>query len=451
MRRLQIGLVAAGTWMVSLSAQAPGTTITKWQDGKQAAVSITYDDSTINQFRIALPLMNERGLPGTFFIVTGEIPGSKYPPMFIGRPIMEILRESATAPTTKDNVFERTSVIWYLGTIERVEAAGTANLNPQRMIQSGDFAAVDAALAKVRATGVTYTAGGKPWVPVRSQEAGRPPAAHAGGLTWDEFRREAAKGHEFANHAVSHPRLPALDEANILYEVDKAREDIRAQLGEKHTFSIEAPYGIDDERVRKVLIDRFPLTRNWVADSDDFMDGIMRGSSRDPASSTREYVQWQRGPVTATPIEQMKGWVDTSLASGTWLVLVIHGIEGVGYQPLPTETVRAYFDYIKAQESRLWVATFQDAGKYARERMRSLIATKRAGQAIDVRVSHSLDPRLYTLPLTARTTVPADWTSVQVRQGKETRTVPVQREGSVAYVQYRITPNGGVARLERGQ
>src|SRR5262245_20130263 len=123
MKSVSIALVGAVALGVSLSGQAPRTTITKWQDGKQAAVSITFDDSTINQFRIALPLMNARGLPGTFFIVTGEIPGSKNPPMFVGRPIMDILRETATVPTTKANVFERTSVLWYLGTIQRVEAA----------------------------------------------------------------------------------------------------------------------------------------------------------------------------------------------------------------------------------------------------------------------------------------------------------------------------------------
>jgi peptidoglycan/xylan/chitin deacetylase (PgdA/CDA1 family) len=451
MGRLLISLTIAALCVVPLSGRTFRTTITKWQDGKQAAVAITFDDSTINQFRIALPLLNDRRLPATFFVVTGEIPGSKYPPMFIGRPIMDVLRESATAPTTKDNILERSSVLWYLGTIERVEAAGTGIVNVQRLLQSGDFSPVDSALAALRATGVTYTSGGKPWVPVRSQEAGRPLATVPGGLTWDEFRREAAKGHEFANHAVSHPRLPALDEANILYEVDKARDDIRAQLGDKHTFSIEAPYGIDDERVRKLLIDRFPLTRNWIADTDDFMDGIMRGSSRAPGSSTREYVQWQRGPVTATPIEQMTGWIDTSLAHGTWLVLVIHGIEGVGYQPLPTEKVRAYFDYIKAQEDRLWVATFQDGAKYIRERMRSLVDTKEVGRTIEVRVSHSLDPALYQLPLTARTTVPDEWRSARVVQGKDARTVPVQRGGAESYAQYRVVPNGGVVRLTKAE
>jgi len=90
--------------------QEPRTEVTKWQDGKDACISITYDDSSINQFRVAIPLMNERGLPGTFFIITGDIDGSKYQPAFIGRPIMDILRESEKTPTSKENMLERAAM-----------------------------------------------------------------------------------------------------------------------------------------------------------------------------------------------------------------------------------------------------------------------------------------------------------------------------------------------------
>jgi hypothetical protein len=104
---------------------------------------------------------------------------------------------------------------------------------------------------------------------------------------------------------------------------------------------------------------------------------------------------------------------------------------------------------MKANEHRLWVATFRDAGKYARERMASKVTTTQAGDSIEVAVNHSLDPRLYDLPLTARTSVPGQWTSAQVTQGNVTRTVPVHREGGNSYVMFRITPNAGVARLQR--
>src|SRR4051812_4958579 len=91
------------------------TEITKWQDGKTGAVSITYDDGSINQFKYALPVMKRLKLTATFYIITGAIPGSKYQGKFIGRPIAEIIAESATVPTNSDNYFERASAAKYLG------------------------------------------------------------------------------------------------------------------------------------------------------------------------------------------------------------------------------------------------------------------------------------------------------------------------------------------------
>jgi peptidoglycan/xylan/chitin deacetylase (PgdA/CDA1 family) len=433
--------------VASVSAQSdPKTEITKWPDGKLAAIAITYDDSTINQFRIALPLMNERGLVGTFFVITAQIPGSKNMPTFVGRPIMEILEESATVPTSASNVFERTSMLRYLGEIQRNDIVLASRVQP------ANLAGVDDVLAKLRATGQTYAVGAIPYAPVRSEEAGRPAASGRGGLSWDEMRKVASQGHEIANHAVSHARLPSLDEANILYEVDKAKEELKKEMGDKHLFSIEAPYGIEDGRVRKLLINRFPLTRNWVSDSDgEFMDGIMRGDKRDPATSTKPYVEWERAPVTATTVEEMTEWVDTSMRTGAWLVLVIHGVEGVGYQPLPAANVKAYYDDIKAKSDRVWVATYQDGAKYIRERMKAVIKTAQARQAIEVTVTHPLEAKVYDVPLTARTTVPAEWTAVRVTQGQNTTKATAQKGDGRSYVQYHVNPNAGVVRLAKAQ
>ena len=69
---------------------------------------------------------------------------------------------------------------------------------------------------------------------------------------------------------------------------------------------------------------------------------------------------------------------------------------------------------------------------------------------IEVTVTHTLDPKWYDLPLTAKTTLPADWKLVRFRQGTEVRWLPIHREAGKTFVQYRIAPNGGVARLEKG-
>ena len=161
-------------------------------------------------------------------------------------------------------------------------------------------------------------------------------------------------------------------------------------MGEKHTFSIESAYGIHDERVRQILVAAVSADAELGRRSDDFMDGIMRGNSRDPG-----LVEARVRAVAARTGDRHDAREDEGLgrhvARERHLARPgIHGIEGIGYQPLPTDKVRAYFDYIKALEGRLWVATFQDGAKYMRERMRSTVTTKQAGGDRGHR-THALD------------------------------------------------------------
>jgi peptidoglycan/xylan/chitin deacetylase (PgdA/CDA1 family) len=438
-----------------LGAQSSGSELTKWQDGKDACISITYDDSSINQFRVAIPLMNERALPGTFFIITGDIDGSKHQPAFIGRPIMDILRESEKTSTTKENMLERTAMLNYLSTVLRVpELKGFRAQSLQRPITRGDILALSAILdplmAKLRQSGVAYSNGPiKTAPPLR--EPGDTSADWPGDrryhLTWAELRRHMAEGHEMANHTITHALLPVMNEANIAYEVEESKKEMLEQLGTKSQFSVEAPFGIDDPRVKDVVASRFPITRNWVLD--DFMTGILRGGRTDPTTSTNEYVQWQRGPLAATPLAEMKSWVDTSLDHGIWLVLVIHGIEGIGWEPITTENLRIYFDYIADRKTRLWVATYQDAAKYARERHASAVVAKTDGDRIEVTVTHSLDKKLYDLPLTVKTRLSGDWKLAHFQQGQDAYWLPIHHEGNSNFVLYRIAPNGPPAVLEK--
>ena len=132
-------------------AQVGQTEITKWQYGKNGAVSLTYDDGSINQFRVAVPLMDSVGFPATFFIITGQIPGSQYHGTFIGRPTKTIIAETATIPTNKDNFFERASALPFLGyqgTADYHTRAGEAYDEEKNYAKA--YAIVDDAYAKVR-------------------------------------------------------------------------------------------------------------------------------------------------------------------------------------------------------------------------------------------------------------------------------------------------------------
>ena len=91
------------------------TEITKWQHDKRAAISLTFDDGSRNQFIVAMPMLDKLKIPATFYIITGDVEGSQYHGKFIGRPVADIIKGTADTPTIKDNFFERASAIGYLG------------------------------------------------------------------------------------------------------------------------------------------------------------------------------------------------------------------------------------------------------------------------------------------------------------------------------------------------
>ncbi|HMA54785.1 MAG TPA: polysaccharide deacetylase family protein [Acidobacteriota bacterium] len=430
--------------LVSLAAVAvltachqaePRTEIAKWQDGKAAAISLTYDDNSANQFRVAVPLMKRLGFPATFHIITGEIEGSRYHGAFIGRPVDDVVRETARIPTGPDNFFERAAAIGRLG----LEGGFDYHLRAGELFEDGKItearALIDEAYAKVRAS-------------LLKRET---PSLSGRGdfrLSWDDLKALADQGFELSSHTITHPRLAVLDDANLDYELEKSRQDILDHLGSKHTFTVECPFGTEDERVVRHALSLYPASRNRLPET--FLDELNRWSEKDPAASSSEYVQWQRGALTATPMSRMKGWVDTILGrDNIWLVLVFHGVDGIGWEPKTGAELEEYFGYIKSLESRVWVATFQDAAKYMRERMRARVTTVRIGKSIEVDLRHDLAAGIYDLPLTLKTSVPSGWTSVEIKQGGRTTRATPARDANGAYVLYQAAPNAGPVVLSR--
>lgn len=416
-------------WLIACSGKEDlsGTSVvTRWQDGKKAAISITLDDGSINQFRQALPIMNRLDFQGTFFIITGDIPGSEFKPQYSGRPAEEILKESAIMPTNDANVFERASMVHYLNIENALNYHTEAGALYEQGKKAEAYRLIDEGLAKARAKNA------------RIRPAKEPASENT--VTWEEIRKYAGQGHEFGSHTVSHPRLAVLDEKNMLYELEKSKEEILNHLGNHHTFSAECPFGTEDERAVSYASKIYPALRNRMPE--DFLQELNRWNEMTPGSSTKEYVQWQRGPLAETPMDLMKSWVDTLVVNDNiWLVLVFHGVDGIGWEAKPHEQLEEYFNYIKAREDRLWVATFGDVTRYMRERMNAKVTSRREQKHIVVEVSHNLDKEAYALPLTLKTYVPKEWGEVLVRQGQETIHVSPEADEKGFYVMYQARPN----------
>jgi peptidoglycan/xylan/chitin deacetylase (PgdA/CDA1 family) len=415
-------------WFGLCNAQTGKTSITEWQYGKNGAVSITYDDASRHQFTRALPVMQRLKMPATFFVITGPITGSQFHGKFVGRPVEVIIKESANIPTDENNFFERCSAAGYLGytgTISYHTRAGGLYSSGKKQQA---FRLMDSLYTRVR--NGDFQKGYGPC----------PEYKEAEGSTWNDFKNDAGEGYEIASHSITHATMPGLDEANIQYELEKSKEEIKNHLGEKYTFSAEVPYGYEDERVMQIAYKIYPALRNRMPEP--FLKEIDRESKALPHPSDKDYIQWQRGPLHKTPLALMKSWVDTVCNNkDVWLVLVFHGIDSLGWEWTPIPKLEEYFTYIKDRENKLWITTFGDATRYMREREAAIVKTAEKDGMITVSLSHTLDTSLYNLPLTLKTDVPDQWNKVNVRQGTNSSTVDVLHDDKGHYILYQAAPN----------
>jgi peptidoglycan/xylan/chitin deacetylase (PgdA/CDA1 family) len=402
------------------------TEITKWQYGKKAAISITYDDATINQFRKALPIMDSLGFKGTFYINTADIPGSEFLPKYFGRPLADIVKESGSKATDQNNLFERASAMRFLNIENAVELHNQAGSLYEQKKSAEAFKVVDSAYAMARKIEVIKEV--------------RPVLLTGEVITWDEIRGFAKNGHEFGNHTISHPRLAVLDEANLLYELEKCKEEILKQIGPDETFSAECPFGTEDERVMEYAYKIHPALRNRMPEP--YLEELNRSNRSYPGMFKKEYIQWQRGPLKRHGVPEMNSWVDTILThNNVWLVLTFHGVDGVGWEAKPHQELKAFFSYMKEHESELWVATFRDATKYMRERMNARVEPKTVDGNIQISLTHSLDKELYRFPLTLKTYIDGSPESVSVKQGEQTLTFEPGKDENGSFILYQAIPN----------
>lgn len=158
-----------------------------------------------------------------------------------------------------------------------------------------------------------------------------------GGVSWDELREMAAKGHEMGNHTWAH-WLPKDDDVKAEEQLSKADQKIEKEIG---TFPLSFCYpGNDRDPHRRELVLRHHV-------------------------EAREY-ETRMGHEHTTP-DALNAWADRQGAEHKWGVAMIHGLI-VGYDPIDPEVLRAHLTYVKQHSNDLWVDTFGNIGRYVRER-----------------------------------------------------------------------------------
>jgi peptidoglycan/xylan/chitin deacetylase (PgdA/CDA1 family) len=110
-------------------------------------------------------------------------------------------------------------------------------------------------------------------------------------MGWDELRGLVERGVEIGSHAVSHPHLPRLSEAEIEQELVDSRARLEDGLGRPCRF-LAYPYGEHDARVRAAA-----RRAGYVA---AFALARTAPKSRDPFALTRVDIYRKDNAVTTT-------------------------------------------------------------------------------------------------------------------------------------------------------
>jgi peptidoglycan/xylan/chitin deacetylase (PgdA/CDA1 family) len=192
-----------------------------WQKAPRPAVAITFDDGYADNLLAALPILEEVGLPATFFISTGTIGTDRE---FWWHELGRLILEQQGLPPSFTPRDDRCGRTWPTGSAgERQEFYH----GMVRLLNDAPAAERDAWLVQLRSWAGVGTAAG---------------ASHRS-LTVEELRLLAASSLVTVGaHTVTHTRLASLDAAAQQEEITSSKRQLERWLGRDVTV-FSYPFG----------------------------------------------------------------------------------------------------------------------------------------------------------------------------------------------------------------
>jgi peptidoglycan/xylan/chitin deacetylase (PgdA/CDA1 family) len=365
-----LGILALSlAYSVTVYANQDVTSVCLWKGAKDGAVSITFDDSFVEQYTKAYPELRKRGLPATFFTIAG-----------------------------------------FIGTI------------PDDM-------------------------------------------------TLSQIQDLANNGNEIGSHTVYHSRLRIIlgnysyvqSYDQMVYEISQSKVMLE-QITGKPVDSISYPGGVGD-------------STTWLVTSQYYIAGRLATSPRlalpDPSPIsgypyfpplttiyalptvaphdpyTNKYGIQSGGAGDANAISSLQYWADEAGNQFKWDIEMLHSIGHPGlWDNVSVTAFSTHLDYLKDNESRLWIAPMGTVAKYIYEREAAHINTTTDINSIAVDVNCYLDSR-FNVPLTLITTCPNDWLTKPLAacQGQTILSASHYTKYGHNYIMYDAVPDAGTITL----
>lgn len=193
------------------------------------------------------------------------------------------------------------------------------------------------------------------------------------GVGWQQWRALAEKGHEIGSHTMTHPHLDAVkDPAALRREIVHSADEIQAKMG-RRPISFAFPFSATNEQSLNIARKAYLAVRGH---------GLVY--------------------LTAGRLGRYNAYIDGLIKDGEAGVGILHGLDGVGWEPIKSEVFKAHVEYLARNQDKLWVDTMGNVELYCRQRDSAKIAvTGSTHDSVTFSLDCHLDSHQPLVPLTA--------------------------------------------------
>ena len=454
--------------------------ITYFRDNKKGAVSITFDDGYPSQVTNAVPLLNARNLKGSFFAVTRPCWIDSHVSWETYRNVASQGHEigSHTVSHLDLTTLPELDMRWELSESQRMinENIASRPASPEEVI----FAVNCGGQEYTDQSGIVYQAdtlfsGGRRRATTKAIEGTEDDVLYQSGrvgnfsysipisngnymvtLKFAENFYNATGKHIFdvqieGIEAVSDLDLFTQVGRNRAYDVtmpasvtdDILNIDFSPHVGNstvsaiivatppKPCLFLAYPFGLSNVQVQNTTINYYIAARGTWAPEGGFLNHYEDGPTW---KSVNFFNIGSYGINEDTTIADLDYYLNLAEQRHAWFCVHF-------YEITRPDSFVQFLDYLLTKD--VWVDTFGAIARYMQEKLSSsLTVLSESPFEIRLRLFHSLDPDIYDLPLTIRSSVPSHWFRVRVKQGNLYQTVTPVVESGQTIVYYNAAPNG---------
>lgn len=256
---------------------------------------------------------------------------------------------------------------------------------------------------------------------------------------WTALQNAASQGHEIASHTVTHTSFSGMSDAQQTAELKGSQDEISAHITGQKCITIAYPFCVVGN---KSLCAQYYIAARGGA-------GYVEPRTPGDFMNISSIVCGTEGPIKTS--QHFINWANSAVTSKGWCVLMFHGIDNDGgWSSVPSDTLRADLDYLKANQDKFWVSTFANVALYIKERNAvSVMELSNQDSSITLQVTDNLADSLYNYPITLRRPLPANWQAARILQNNQPVEAQIVEISSIKYIMFDVVPDGGEIVISR--